>query len=65
MRERHHLDARLEGSWFRCCGGQIRKLWDCCANTKKRINGDAALHGYCYGRHKVFCVTYYDTGLPC
>jgi hypothetical protein len=65
VRERHHLDARLQGSWFRCCGGQIRKLWDCCAITKKRINGDAALHGYCYGRRKVFCVTFYDTGLPC
>ena len=35
------------------------------ANTPKRVNGDAALHGYCYGRRNVFCVTYYDTGLPC
>ena len=49
MREQYGLDARLQGSWFRCCGGQIRKLMDCCANTPKRINGDAALHGYCYG----------------
>jgi hypothetical protein len=65
VREQYHLDARLQGSWFRCCGGQIRKLWDCCAITNKRINGDAALHGYCYGRRKVFCVTFYDTGLPC
>jgi hypothetical protein len=55
----------MQGSWFRCCGGQIRKLMDCCANSPKRINGDAALHGYCYGRRNVFCVTYYDTGLPC
>ena len=63
--ERFGVDARLQGSWFRCCGGQIRKLVDCCANTPKRVNGDAALHGYCYGRRNVFCVTYYDTGLPC
>ena len=65
VRERYRLDARLQGSWFRCCNGQIRKLWDCCAITKKRVNGDAALHGYCFGRRNVFCVTYYDTGLPC
>ena len=26
-----------------------------------RINGDAALTGYCYGGRKVFCVQYYDT----
>jgi len=30
-----------------------------------RVNGDAALAGYCYpGRH-VFCVQYYDTRIPC
>jgi hypothetical protein len=55
----------MQGSWFRCCGGQIRKLMDCCATTQRRVNGDQALHGYCYGRRNVFCVTYYDTGLPC
>ena len=65
MREQYHLDARIQGSWFRCCGGQIRKLMDCCATTRRRVNGDQALHGYCYGQRNVFCVTYYDTGLPC
>jgi hypothetical protein len=60
-----HSDARLQGSWFRCCNGQIRKLWDCCSHSHKRINGDAALHGYCHPGERVFCVTYRDTGLPC
>ena len=63
--EQYGVDAGMQGSWFRCCGGQIRKLMDCCATTRRRINGDAALHGYCYGGRNVFCVTYYDTGLPC
>ena len=43
----------------------MRKLWDCCAHHDRRINGDAALHGYCYGGRKVFCVTYYQTHVPC
>jgi hypothetical protein len=60
-----HRDARLQGSWYRCCNGQIRKLWDCCSHSHKRINGDAALHGYCNPGERVFCVTYRDTGLPC
>ena len=45
--------------------GTVRKLWDCCAHHDKRINGDAALRGYCYGGRKVFCVTYYQTHVPC
>ena len=61
----HGFEAHLQGAWYRCCGGTVRKLWDCCAHHDRRINGDAALHGYCYGRRNVFCVTYYDTGLPC
>ena len=32
---------------------------------QRRINGDAALTGYCYGGRKVFCVTYYQTHVPC
>jgi hypothetical protein len=59
------FDAHLQGSWYRCCGGEVRKLWDCCAHTPTRINGDAALHGYCYGSRNVFCVTYYQTHVPC
>ena len=61
----HGFHAHLEGSWYRCCGGRVRKLWDCCAHHHDRINGDAALKGYCYGGRKVFCVTYYQTHVPC
>jgi hypothetical protein len=63
--KRYGFDATLQGSWYRCCGGTVRKLWDCCAHHDQRINGDAALHGYCYGSRKVFCVTYYQTHVPC
>jgi hypothetical protein len=63
--ERFRIDAVTQGSWYRCCGGQIRKLVDCCSRSKKRVNGDAALRGYCYTGRRVFCVMYYDTGLPC
>jgi hypothetical protein len=56
---------RVDGSWYRCCGGQVRRLMDCCGHTSVRINGDAALSGYCHvGRH-VFCVQYYETRVPC
>jgi hypothetical protein len=61
----HGFEAHLQGAWYRCCGGHVRKLWDCCAHHSKRINGDRALHGYCYGDRKVFCVTYYQTNVPC
>ena len=58
-------DLRVQGSWFRCCGGQIRKLVDCCSFSRRRINGYASLTGYCWGGRRVYCVMYYDTGLPC
>ena len=57
--------AHIDGSWYRCCGGKVRQLRDCCAHRNTRINGDAALTGYCYGGRKVFCVQYYDTKVPC
>jgi hypothetical protein len=57
--------ARIDGGWYRCCGGRIRKLVDCCAYTPRRINGDAALTGYCYSGRRVYCVMYYDTKVPC
>jgi hypothetical protein len=61
----HGLNLSLDGSWYRCCGGRIRRIRDCCGHTDVRINGDAALTGYCYtGRH-VFCVTYFETSVPC
>jgi hypothetical protein len=59
------MNVQIDGSWHRCCGGQVRKLMDCCSFRRKRINGDAALTGYCYGGRKVFCVIYYDTKIPC
>ena len=58
-------DTRIQGSWYRCCGGQIRKLTDCCSFSRRRINGDASLVGYCWGGRRVYCVMYYDTGLAC
>ena len=55
----------MDGGWYRCCGGTVRKLCDCCAHTQTRINGDAALEGYCYQGRKVFCVMYFQTKVPC
>ena len=63
--ERFRIEARTQGSWYRCCKGQIRKLVDCCSTSRRRVNGDAALRGYCRKPRNVFCVMYYDTGLPC
>jgi hypothetical protein len=61
----YHLDLSLDGSWYRCCDGHVRRIRDCCGVTDTRVNGDAALPGYCYpGRH-VFCCTYQDTNVPC
>jgi hypothetical protein len=59
------FEAHLQGAWYRCCDGTVRKLWDCCAHHHRRINGDDALHGYCYDGRKVFCVTYFQTHVPC
>jgi hypothetical protein len=55
----------LDGSWYRCCEGHVRRLLDCCGYMNQRINGDAALTGYCYSGRKVFCVQYYQTKVPC
>jgi hypothetical protein len=59
------LALQTDGSWYRCCGGRVRRLMDCCGYTDKRVNGDAALVGYCYGGRNVFCVQYYETMMPC
>lgn len=59
------LNLQTDGSWYRCCGGRVRRLMDCCGYTEKRINGDAALVGYCYAGRNVFCVQYYETMMPC
>jgi hypothetical protein len=63
--ERFEIEARTQGAWYRCCNGQIRKLVDCCSPSRRRINGDASLVGYCWSGRRVFCVMYYDSGLPC
>ena len=60
-----HFRWHTDGAWYRCCGGHVRKLVDCCGYVRNRINGDGALTGYCYAGRKVFCVTYYDTRTPC
>jgi hypothetical protein len=65
VRERYGIDVVIQGAWYRCCGGQIRKLVDCCTTTTTRINGDAALVGYCRPGRRVFCVLYIDTAVPC
>jgi len=59
------LHLQTDGSWYRCCGGRVRRLMDCCGYTAVRINGDAALVGYCYAGRNVFCVQYYETMMPC
>ena len=61
----HGFRAYHDGSWYRCCGGHIRRLTDCCGYVRRRINGDAALTGYCYHGRRVFCVMYYDTKVKC
>jgi hypothetical protein len=63
--ERFEFRTWTDGSWYRCCGGKVRKLVDCCSYNNKRINGDEALTGYCFKRRKVFCVMYYDTHVKC
>ena len=61
----YEITTRTDGAWYRCCGGKVRKLVDCCAYSRKRINGDGSLTGYCYKGRKVFCVMYFDTKVPC
>ena len=55
----------VDGAWYRCCGGNVRKLVDCCGAIRNRINGDKALTGYCYKGRKVSRVMYYDTKVKC
>jgi hypothetical protein len=63
--EQYGFKGQHDGAWYRCCGGHVRKLVDCCGYVHKRINGDGALTGYCYHGRKVFCVMYYDTRVKC
>ena len=63
--EQYGFKGQIDGAWYRCCGGRVRKLVDCCSYSRRRINGDASLTGYCYRGRRVFCVMYYDTRIPC
>lgn len=62
---RFDISVRTDGSWHRCCDGHVRRLMDCCTTSKRRINGDRALKGYCYRDRHVFCVMYFQTAVPC
>ena len=62
---KHNIHTIVDGAWYRCCGGTVRKLVDCCSRSNRRINGDAALEGYCYKGRKVFCVMYFQTKVRC
>ena len=59
------IPVAVDGAWYRCCGGHVRKLVDCCSPNRTRINGDRALRGYCYDKRKVFCVMYFQSSVPC
>jgi hypothetical protein len=63
--KRYGIAVRTDGAWYRCCGGTVRKLQDCCTTSSRRINGDRALRGYCYAKRHVFCVMYFQTRVPC
>jgi hypothetical protein len=63
--EKYDFKTSIDGAWYRCCGGRVRKLVDCCSYSRKRINGDASLTGYCYKGRRVFCVMYFQTKVPC
>ena len=63
--ERFGMRTYVDGGWYRCCAGRVRKLIDCCSYGRTRVNGDRALTGYCYAGRTVFCVLYYDTKVPC
>ena len=61
----YNIRTAVDGAWYRCCGGRVRKLVDCCSTSRRRINGDGALTGYCYSGRRVFCVMYFQTRVPC
>ena len=61
----HGISVATDGAWYRCCGGRVRKLVDCCSPNRTRINGDRALRGYCYDKRRVYCVMYFQSSVPC
>jgi hypothetical protein len=53
------------GGWSRCCKGRVRRIYDCCSYSDRRINGDASVTGYCYAGRKVFCIGYRQLKTRC
>lgn len=58
-------NPKFGGGWSRCCSGRIRHISDCCSRHDIRINGDAAVRGYCARGEKVFCIAYRDLKVRC
>jgi hypothetical protein len=56
---------RFGGGWTRCCSGRLRHIQDCCSRSDIRINGDAAVRGYCPRPLKVFCIAYRELNKRC
>ena len=65
MRYRFVRNPRYGGGWTRCCGGRLRHISDCCSRSRRRINGDAAVRGYCQSGLFVFCITYRELTRRC
>ena len=42
-RYRYTGNPRFGGGWSRCCGGRVRRIYDCCSYSDRRINGDASV----------------------
>jgi hypothetical protein len=65
--ERYHFvkNPHYGGGWTRCCFGRLRHIQDCCSPSKRRINGDASLTGYCPSHLRVFCITYRELNHTC
>jgi hypothetical protein len=56
---------RYGGGWTRCCGKRLRHISDCCSRSRRRINGDGAVRGYCPRGLYVFCITYRELTRRC
>jgi hypothetical protein len=65
MRYPYTGHPRQGGGWTRCCNGRLRRIYDCCSYSDRRINGDAAVTGYCYNGRKVFCIGYRELTTRC
>jgi hypothetical protein len=65
MHYRWVKNPRYGGGWTRCCGGRLRHISDCCSRSRRRINGDGAVRGYCPSGLFVFCITYRELTRRC